>query len=268
VLVTSPSLSPENVHPFGDTSIVAGPSMDTQIVRELFTVTIRAAEILELDTPFRAELDAARARLAPPTIGQEGQLQEWLADWDHAAPEPRHRHTSHLFAVYPAAQITPRGTPALAAAARRTLDLRGDDATGWALGWRLNLWARLLDAARAYHILELLIRPDRTYPNMFDAHPPFQIDGNFGGAAGILEMLVQSHGDEIAILPALPAAWPDGSVTGVRARGGFEVDVRWRSGICQRVDVRSKTGGTFRLRIGDSVSEHTLRSGEAFLHQA
>jgi alpha-L-fucosidase 2 len=262
VLVTSPSLSPENQHPFGGTSIVAGPSMDTQIVRELFTVTMRAAEILDLDAPFRRELETARGRLAPPAIGQDGQLQEWLADWDHAAPEPRHRHTSHLFAVFPAAQITARGTPALADAARRTLDLRGDDATGWALGWRINLWARLLDPVRAHRILELLIRPDRTYPNLFDAHPPFQIDGNFGGAAGILEMLVQSHGGEIAILPALPAAWPDGSVTGVRLRGGFEIDLTWRRGVFVRLVVRSAIGGTFRLRIGDAVSAHTIPPGD------
>jgi alpha-L-fucosidase 2 len=264
ILVTSPSISPENVHPFGDTSIVAGPSMDTQIVRELFTVTMRAAEILELDAPLRRELETARGRLAPPAIGQDGQLQEWLADWDHAAPEPRHRHTSHLFAVYPAAQITARGTPALADAARRTLDLRGDDATGWALGWRLNLWARLLDPARAYRILELLIRPDRTYPNMFDAHPPFQIDGNFGGAAGILEMLVQSHSGEIALLPALPAAWPNGSVTGLRARGGFEVDLKWAAGTCQSVTIGSAVGGSCRLRHKDWTRDVTIPPGRAF----
>ena len=265
VLVTSPSISPENQHPFGGTSIVAGPSMDTQIVRELFTVTMQAAEILGLDAPFRRDLDAARARLARPAIGQDGQLQEWLADWDDAAPEPRHRHTSHLFAVYPAAQITARGTPALADAARRTLDLRGDDATGWALGWRLNLWARLLDPVRAYRILELLVRPDRTYPNMFDAHPPFQIDGNFGGAAGILEMLVQSHSGEIDLLPALPPAWPDGEVTGVRARGGFEVAVRWRQGTCERITIGSKTGGSFRLRYKDRAEDVTIRPGHTFM---
>ncbi|MBK8478314.1 MAG: glycoside hydrolase family 95 protein [Opitutaceae bacterium] len=260
-LVTSPSLSPENPH-HGDTSIVAGPTMDSQILRELFTACIASAEILGQDTDLRARLVAARDRLAPTQIGAQGQVQEWLEDWDATVPEPNHRHTSHLYGLFPGNQIDVRTTPALAAAARRSLELRGDDATGWAIGWRLNLWARLHDAERAYDILKLLLRPERTYPNLFDAHPPFQIDGNFGGTAGIAEMLVQSLAGEIEFLPALPAAWPTGSVRGLRARGGWEVDVVWREGKLVEATVRAVQGGTVSLRCGAATREVTLAAGE------
>ena len=251
-LVTCPSLSPENLHPFG-AAVCAGPAMDSQILRDLFTHVAEASQILRKDAAFRREVLAARARLPADRIGKAGQLQEWLDDWDMAAPEPHHRHVSHLYALFPSWQISRRDTPALARAAQTSLEQRGDLSTGWAIGWRINLWARLGDGDRTHRVLRLLLGPERTYPNLFDAHPPFQIDGNFGGTNGMAEMIVQSRPGEIEILPALPSAWPKGWLRGVRARGGFGLDVAWADGRPTEVVLRGAPGDETRVRHADLV---------------
>jgi alpha-L-fucosidase 2 len=262
-LVTNPSISPENQHPFGS-AVCAGPSMDEEILRDLFGNTIKASEILGTDKSFRTQLAAARARLALPQIGSAGQLQEWLADWDMKAPDIHHRHVSHLYALYPSWQINVFDTPKLAAAAKKSLEIRGDESTGWATAWRINLWDRLHDGDHAYRILEFLLSPERTYPDMFDAHPPFQIDGNFGGTAGIEGMLLQSRvletegaaqRFEIEVLPALPSAWPNGSVTGLRVRGGFEVDIAWNGGKLTNAVLRSSANRKVMVRYANRVVE-------------
>ena len=263
-LVTNPSMSPENPHGHGGT-LCAGPTMDMAILRDLFTYTIAAAQILNVDVDLVTEIEAARSRLAPYQIGRQGQLQEWREDWDADAPEQDHRHVSHLYGLYPAHQISVEDTPELAAAARRTLNIRGDRATGWATAWRIALWARLRDGDHAHRILGYLLGPDHSYPNMFDAHPPFQIDGNFGGTAGIVEMLLYSHGDVIDLLPALPSAWPQGQVTGLRARGRCGVDLTWHDGRLKHVMLHPELDGQRILKLGARRASVSLKAGRPLI---
>ena len=261
-LVTNPSLSPENVHPHG-ASLCAGPTMDMQILRDLFGHTMEAAAILRTDQAFVNELRTTRGRLAPNKIGTQGQLQEWQFDWDAEAPEPHHRHVSHLYGLFPSDQINLDDTPELAAAARKSLELRGDESTGWATAWRANLWARLRDGEHAHRILAFLLGPERTYPNMFDAHPPFQIDGNFGGTRAIAEMLLQARGDEVRLLPALPRAWPSGSITGLRAPARTRIDLSWRAGALLEATLTSDIPGERTVHLGDERVVVRLQPGRA-----
>jgi alpha-L-fucosidase 2 len=200
-------------------------------------------------------------------IGKAGQLQEWMEDWDLDVPEIAHRHVSHLYGLYPSQQISLEATPDLAAAARRSLEIRGDEATGWGIGWRINLWARLRHGEHAHDLLRLLLSPARSYTNLFDAHPPFQIDGNFGGAAGILEMLVQSSESDVHLLPALPSSWPTGEVRGIRARGGVELDFGWDQGAVRWLRLRGKADRSVTVRAGERVVTLDLRAGTETRHE-
>ncbi|MDG2523319.1 glycoside hydrolase family 95 protein [Caulobacter segnis] len=260
-LVTSPSISPENDHGHGS-SLAAGPTMDQAIIRDLFDNTISAARVLNRDPALAAEFAATRDRLAPYEIGKDGQLQEWQEDWDADALDQQHRHVSHLYGLYPSDQISIDTTPDLAAAAKTTLETRGDLSTGWAIAWRLNLWARLGDGDRAHRILRALMGPERTYPNMFDAHPPFQIDGNFGGTSGMVEMVLQSRNGAVHLLPALPPAWPTGSMVGLKARGALGVDVWWRDGALDRAVLKAGADGPQKVVLAGKTLELNLRRGE------
>ena len=263
-LVTVPSISPENRHPFGS-SLCAGPTMDNQILRDLFGAFGEAAAQLGEDAELSAAALSARQRLPEHRIGKEGQLQEWMEDWDMDVPEIHHRHVSHLYGLYPSDQIDMDTTPELAAAVRRSLEIRGDEATGWGIGWRINLWARLREGERAHTVLQLLLSPSRSYANLFDAHPPFQIDGNFGGAAGILEMLVQSNEEAIWLLPALPASWPKGELRGARTRGGVVLDFAWHAGKVTWLRLRSKTSRRITVHAEQMV-ELDLELGSDLIH--
>lgn len=263
-LVTSPTLSPENYHP-QDAALCFGPAMDSQILRDLFDAYLSAANQLGVKEAMVDEVRVVKERLPADKIGSAGQLQEWIEDWDLDVPEIHHRHVSHLYALYPGHQIDLARTPELAAAARKSLKIRGDEVTGWGIGWRINLWARLGEGEHAHQVLDLLLSPARSYPNLFDAHPPFQIDGNFGGAAGVLEMLVQSREGEIRLLPALPPQWQSGEIKGVRVRGGIEVDFSWSGGTVRRVRLRPARSGTVVVQAGQRV-ELVLAEGQELEH--
>lgn len=271
-LITSPSTSPENIYITSEGykgATMYGGSADLAMIRECFDKTIKASKILNIDAEFRTKLETAYAKLYPYQIGKKGNLQEWYYDWEDA--EPQHRHQSHLFGLFPGNHITPFKTPSLADACRKTLEIKGDETTGWSKGWRINLWARLWDGNHAYKMYrELLhyVEPDGvktnyargggTYPNLFDAHPPFQIDGNFGGAAAVAEMLVQSDEAEIRLLPALPDVWANGSVKGICARGGFEISMEWNNKKLTKLTIFSKKGGKTKLINGNKTKQVTL----------
>lgn len=274
--VTMPSTSPENVYYYDDKkqgsnkksgdkqqgNVTIASTMDMAIIRDLFTNVIAASETLNIDKEFREKIISTQQKLFPFQIGSKGQLQEWYKDFEDV--DPHHRHTSHLYALHPAHEISPLTTPDLAKAAKKTLELRGDDGTGWSLAWKVNMWARLLDGNHAYTLFKNLLRLTKdnnteygghggAYPNLFDAHPPFQIDGNFAGTAGIIEMLLQSQNNEIHLLPALPSAWQAGQVTGLVARGNFVVDINWSNGKLSSAKILARIGGSCTVRTSEPI---------------
>jgi alpha-L-fucosidase 2 len=280
-LVTAPSTTPENK--FKDKNgngqgVSVATTMDMSIIWDLFTNLIEASTILGTDVGFRETLIAKRAKLYPMHIGSKGQLQEWYKDFEDTDPE--HRHASHLFGLHPGRQITVHGTPELFNAAKKTLEIRGDAGTGWSRGWKINWWARLLDGDHAYKLIRQLLtytnngdeqyKGGGTYPNFFDAHPPFQIDGNFAGTAGMAEMLLQSHTGQVHLLPALPAAWKEGSVKGLIARGAYEISMQWKKGKLTEAAITSRKGGKIVLRAASplfvkGVSANLVKEGNDYL---
>ncbi len=275
-LVTAPSNSPENTYIMPDGTkgqTVMGPAIDMQICRELFNACIRTADLLKRDGAWRKELGLLLPQLAPNQVGAAGDLNEWLDDWKDA--EPKHRHVSHLYGLHPYDEISPVRTPELARAARQTLIDRGDDGTGWSKAWKVSFWARLGDGDHALLLLKQLLKPvtqtsvqmqggGGTYANLFCGHPPFQIDGNFGGTAGIAEMLLQSHEGYIKLLPALPKEWSSGSVKGLCARGGFQVDMEWQQGKVISCTVYSRTGGMCYISVNGKTSAFETSRGQSY----
>jgi alpha-L-fucosidase 2 len=275
-LVTAPSSSPENSFKIPGSNekvyVCMGPTMDVQIITELFNNTVSAAKILNTDKTFVTEIEATLPKLPPMQISKKGgYLQEWLDDYEET--EPHHRHVSHLYGLHPANLITENKTPELIKACKETLERRGDEGTGWSRAWKMNFWARLKDGNRAYKLFKSLMEPSTqqkivmdagggTYPNLFCAHPPFQIDGNLGGCAGIAEMLIQSHDDCIELLPAIPDSWKDGSFSGLKARGGVVVDVEWAKGKVVEVVLKSSINQTIKLKIGQEVKQISLLANE------
>lgn len=272
-LMTLPTVSPEHGPKGKGTNVTAGSTMDNQIVFDVLNTALQATEILDKDNEiYIARLRKAIDQLPPMQIGRHGQLQEWLIDADD--PRDQHRHISHLYGLYPSNQISPYSNPELFTASANTLNQRGDMATGWSLGWKINFWARMLDGNHAFQIIKNMLHllpddaqarnyPDgRTYPNLFDAHPPFQIDGNFGCSAGVCEMLLQSHDGAVHLLPALPDAWGEGEVKGLRARGGFEVDMVWSESAISEAVIHSTIGGTLRIRSYVPLRGKDLRAAE------
>ena len=275
--VSGPAASPENtfIAPDGSTcQISMGPSHDQEVIRELFTNVLKASELLKDNNPLLTRIESSLKNLAVPQIGSDGRLMEWGKEYKET--EPTHRHVSHLYMLHPGNQVDPKRTPELAAAVRKSLDARTDIGTGWSLAWKVNFWARLKDGDRAYRLLKNLLHPTDngkinmsnaggTYPNLFCGHPPFQIDGNFGGTSGIAEMLLQSHNDYIELLPALPTVWKNGEVKGLVARGGYVVDIKWENNQLISAQIYPRKGGSCIVKYKDKTAEfRNLEKGNLF----